>query len=56
MIIIKTITELEKYISKIENNNSTGFVPTMGSIHKGHISLIKKCVQKNDHSICSIFI
>jgi len=36
--------------------NDIGFVPTMGGIHKGHISLIKKSIKSNKKTIVSIFI
>ena len=56
MIIIKTISEIHEYISKIHDHKTIGFVPTMGSFHEGHISLIKKCVEENKESICSLFV
>ena len=56
MIIIKTISEIRRYISEIYDHKTIGFVPTMGSFHEGHISLIKKCVDKNKESICSLFV
>ena len=56
MIIIKTLSEIHEYISKIHDHKTIGFVPTMGSFHEGHISLIKKCVEENKESICSLFV
>jgi pantoate--beta-alanine ligase len=57
MIIFKTIAALQRYLNKLHNKNiRTGFVPTMGALHQGHISLIKESRTQCDVTICSIFI
>ena len=53
MEIIKNIEDLNKFRS---NYDQISFVPTMGNLHDGHISLIKKANEYNDTVIASIFI
>ncbi len=54
MKILKTIEELQNIRKTI--SSSVGFVPTMGALHDGHISLIKKARIENDIIIVSIFV
>lgn len=57
MRIIKTIPSLQSSIKKIKTQNqSIGFVPTMGDLHKGHLSLIRKSRRENAVTIVSIFV
>ena len=53
MKIIKSFKSLNK---EINFNESIGFIPTMGALHKGHISLIKKGKKKTKKVLVSIFI
>ena len=53
---MKIISNKNILIKFINNEKNIGFVPTMGAIHLGHISLIKKCLAQCDITIVSIFI
>ncbi len=57
MILFKKSQPLTQYLQKIKSNTvSIGFVPTMGALHNGHISLIKKAKQQCDIIVCSVFV
>jgi|TARA_B110000438_G_C15814282_1_gene651210 pantoate--beta-alanine ligase len=53
---MKIILDKTKLIKLLNKEKNIGFVPTMGAIHKGHISLIKKSINQNKKTIVSIFI
>ena len=55
MIIFKEHKELKKHLTKL-NNSLIGFVPTMGALHQGHISLIKRSKKSCNITICSIYV
>ena len=53
MKIIRRIKELK---SEISNINNLGFVPTMGSFHEGHLTLVKKSINKCNKTLVSIYV
>ena len=57
MLILNTISETQDYLkSQQKAGKSIGFVPTMGALHAGHISLIERSKADNDLTVCSIFV
>ena len=55
MKVIKTVEEF-KQIRKSLENKSVGFVPTMGGLHNGHLSLIQRAIKENDVSVVSVYL
>jgi pantoate--beta-alanine ligase len=57
MILFKTIDALQKHLYNKKNNGfAIGFVPTMGALHQGHLSLIGMSKAKCNITVCSIFV
>jgi pantoate--beta-alanine ligase len=56
MKIINTVSDLAEYLESESLYGKTGFVPTMGALHAGHIALVERSVKENETTIASIFV
>lgn len=57
MKIVSKIQDLKGYLAQErQDNRKIGFVPTMGALHAGHLSLVKRCVDENDVCVVSVFV
>ena len=57
MLLFKKVEHLQQHLKTVRDDlKSIGFVPTMGALHQGHLSLIEEAARQSDYVVCSIFV
>ncbi|MGB9812020.1 MAG: pantoate--beta-alanine ligase [Thermovenabulum sp.] len=57
MVVVEKISEMKEIVNNLKKEGKTiGFVPTMGYLHEGHLSLVRKAKSENDITVMSIFV
>jgi pantoate--beta-alanine ligase len=57
MLVFRDISTLQNHLNNLKSEEKIiGFIPTMGALHNGHLSLVNKSVSQNDFTVVSIFI
>lgn len=56
MLIFTEIKSLQQEIKSLKNGTTIGFVPTMGALHEGHLSLVERAKKENNIVVVSIFV
>lgn len=57
MLVVSTVKELEKALAAVrEKGGKIGLVPTMGALHEGHASLVRRSVAENGATVVSVFV
>ncbi|UMB52929.1 pantoate--beta-alanine ligase [Lutibacter sp. A64] len=56
MLVFAKIKSVQQKIESLKKGTTVGFVPTMGALHKGHLSLIERAKKENDIVVVSVFV
>ncbi len=57
MYLLKKVQDLQDYLQEVRGSGKKiGFAPTMGALHQGHLSLIRRSADENECTVCSIYV
>jgi pantoate--beta-alanine ligase len=54
--VFTTVASLQNHLAEVATNRTIGFVPTMGALHEGHVSLVEASAKQCDFTVVSIFV